>query len=323
VLYARTSTYRNEVKFFASTLQNQKSPSKKCANAYTYGFNGKENDDEVKGIKGSQQDYGMRIYDPRLGRFLSIDPISKKFAYFSPYQFAGNTPIKAIDLDGAEIKNVYYNYDDRGYKTTLKNPDDKEVAEKIDKEIAAFQHDDQVLFDYINNNYTVNVSNGKIKNKSEGYDNVGTEQTLSSSTTVTSPTYHTAAQKYDAQHGSGAFKQLMETNYDEAQKIHADFLLNPGPEPPVTITTLSANIVIDTKKISVINREVVAGERDLSASIQTGRVLKHEIGHFLFSILKSLNKANPTQTSEDKALEVEKTFDTDPNTQTKPEDLPK
>ena len=34
-----------------------------------YGFNGKENDDDVKG-EGNQQDYGMRIYDPRLGRFL-------------------------------------------------------------------------------------------------------------------------------------------------------------------------------------------------------------------------------------------------------------
>jgi hypothetical protein len=30
---------------------------------YRYGFNGKENDNEVKG-EGNQQDYGMRIYDP-------------------------------------------------------------------------------------------------------------------------------------------------------------------------------------------------------------------------------------------------------------------
>lgn len=37
---------------------------------YRYGFNGKENDNEVKG-EGNQQDYGMRIYDPRLGKFLS------------------------------------------------------------------------------------------------------------------------------------------------------------------------------------------------------------------------------------------------------------
>ncbi|MBS1735236.1 MAG: hypothetical protein JSS98_01355, partial [Bacteroidetes bacterium] len=34
---------------------------------YRYGFNGKENDNEVKG-EGNQQDYGMRFYDPRLGR---------------------------------------------------------------------------------------------------------------------------------------------------------------------------------------------------------------------------------------------------------------
>jgi len=68
---------------------------------YRFGFNGKENDNEVKG-QGNQQDYGMRIYDPRLGRFLSVDPISKKFPELSPYQFASNTPIWAIDMDGLE-----------------------------------------------------------------------------------------------------------------------------------------------------------------------------------------------------------------------------
>jgi RHS repeat-associated protein len=51
---------------------------------------------------GNQQDYSMRIYDPRLGRFLSVDPLTKKFAYYTPYQFAGNIPIVATDLDGAE-----------------------------------------------------------------------------------------------------------------------------------------------------------------------------------------------------------------------------
>jgi RHS repeat-associated protein len=69
--------------------------------SYRYGFNGKEEDDDVKG-DGNQQDYGMRIYDPRLGRFLSVDPLTKTYPYYSPYQFAGNTPIKFIDLDGLE-----------------------------------------------------------------------------------------------------------------------------------------------------------------------------------------------------------------------------
>ncbi len=70
---------------------------------YRYGFNGKENDNEVKG-EGNQQDYGERIYDPRSGRFLSVDPLAPQFPFYSPYQFSGNMPISAIDLDGGEAK---------------------------------------------------------------------------------------------------------------------------------------------------------------------------------------------------------------------------
>jgi RHS repeat-associated protein len=72
--------------------------------SYRFGFNGKENDNEVKG-DGNQQDYGMRIFDPRLGRFLSADPLivqNQEYPELSPYQFASNTPIQGIDLDGLE-----------------------------------------------------------------------------------------------------------------------------------------------------------------------------------------------------------------------------
>jgi RHS repeat-associated protein len=68
---------------------------------YRYGFNGKEGDDEIKG-DDNQQDYGMRIYDPRVGRFLSVDPIAKEYPWYTPYQFAGNMPIWMVDLDGLE-----------------------------------------------------------------------------------------------------------------------------------------------------------------------------------------------------------------------------
>jgi RHS repeat-associated protein len=69
---------------------------------FRFGFNGKMNDNDVKNVEGGQQDYGMRIYDGRIGKFLSVDPLQKKFAFYTPYQFAGNTPIAAIDLDGLE-----------------------------------------------------------------------------------------------------------------------------------------------------------------------------------------------------------------------------
>lgn len=73
--------------------------------SYRYGFNGKENDNDVKG-EGNQQDYGMRIYDPRIGRFLSVDPLMQKYPWYTPYQFAGNRPIIAIDVDGLEPHDV-------------------------------------------------------------------------------------------------------------------------------------------------------------------------------------------------------------------------
>lgn len=64
-----------------------------------YGYNGKENDNEIKG-EGNSIDFEARIDDPRLGRFLSIDRLSKKFPSESNYSFAGNNPILYVDIDG-------------------------------------------------------------------------------------------------------------------------------------------------------------------------------------------------------------------------------
>lgn len=52
---------------------------------------------------GNNYDFGKRIQDVRLGgRFLSIDPLFNLFAFWSPYAFAGNNPIAAIDIDGLQ-----------------------------------------------------------------------------------------------------------------------------------------------------------------------------------------------------------------------------
>ena len=83
-----------------------------ASSSYRYGFNGKENDNDVKG-DGNQQDYGMRIYDTRLGRFLSVDPLIAKYAFYSPYQFAGNSPILNVDLDGSEPINFTSNLENK------------------------------------------------------------------------------------------------------------------------------------------------------------------------------------------------------------------
>lgn len=77
-------------------------PGRKYAfdDTYRYGFNGKEQDKETTGT--TTYDYGFRIYNPALGRFLSVDPLTKNYAALTPYQFASNNPVEGVDLDGLE-----------------------------------------------------------------------------------------------------------------------------------------------------------------------------------------------------------------------------
>lgn len=55
-----------------------------------YGYQGSEKDDEVKG-RGNSYTTEFRQLDPRLGRWLTIDP--KGSAWESPYASMGNSPI--------------------------------------------------------------------------------------------------------------------------------------------------------------------------------------------------------------------------------------
>jgi len=78
-------------------------PGRKYNSAeYRYGFNGKEKDDEGEFGSITNYDYGFRIYNPAIGRFLSVDPLMKEYPTLTPYQFASNRPIDGIDLDGLE-----------------------------------------------------------------------------------------------------------------------------------------------------------------------------------------------------------------------------
>lgn len=82
--------------------------------SYRYGFNGKENDPEANSTGSGTQDYGMRIYNPSLGRFLSVDPLTKNYAFLTPYAFAENDVVRSVDLDGKEKYIVTYRLDANG-----------------------------------------------------------------------------------------------------------------------------------------------------------------------------------------------------------------
>jgi RHS repeat-associated protein len=100
--------------FFGNALEKNAPEQFFRLKAYTYGFQGQERDDEVKG-SGNSVSYKYRIHDPRLGRFLSLDPLAKEYAHNSPYAFSENRVLDGIDLEGAEFVAVreglgYYLY---------------------------------------------------------------------------------------------------------------------------------------------------------------------------------------------------------------------
>jgi RHS repeat-associated protein len=96
-------------------------PGRKYENgtSYRYGFNGKEEDNEISG-DGNKLDFGSRIFDSRLVRWLSTDPLQAKYPFASPYNFVLNNPISFIDPDGKDII-IGENYANTHFWTTFLN----------------------------------------------------------------------------------------------------------------------------------------------------------------------------------------------------------
>lgn len=90
---------------------------------YRYGFNGMEMDDEVRDSKGTSYTTEFRQYDPRVGRWLSLDPLASKFPWMSPYLGMDNNPILLIDPTGSETDDNI-GIDRKGNVTFYEKTDD-------------------------------------------------------------------------------------------------------------------------------------------------------------------------------------------------------
>ena len=66
---------------------------------YRYGFNGKEKTNEILG-EGNSYDFGARMYDARVGRWLSCDPRESEVPFYNPFRFGFDNPIRYSDLNG-------------------------------------------------------------------------------------------------------------------------------------------------------------------------------------------------------------------------------
>ncbi|MCO5248153.1 MAG: hypothetical protein M9887_04290 [Chitinophagales bacterium] len=90
---------------------------------YRYGFNGHENDDEVKG-KGRHLSFGDFGYDSRLGKRWNIEPYINKFPFLSSYSTHFNNPVYFTDEDGNQPlagPKRWTRYTGKGYQRTESN----------------------------------------------------------------------------------------------------------------------------------------------------------------------------------------------------------
>ena len=51
-------------------------------------------------------DFSARMYDPALGRFLSVDPMAESYRHLSPYAYCAGNPVVYVDKDGQVIGRV-------------------------------------------------------------------------------------------------------------------------------------------------------------------------------------------------------------------------
>ena len=102
-------------------------PGRKFSSSdYKYGFNGMEKDDELKG-SGNSYDFGARLYDPRLGRWLAVDAMANVYPFYSPFVYAANSPVTFIDPDGNKIRIYYVDKHNERQSVVLKSVSDLEV----------------------------------------------------------------------------------------------------------------------------------------------------------------------------------------------------
>src|SRR5690606_19371668 len=74
-----------------------------------YLYNGKELQDESLGeVNLDLYDYGARMYDPALGRWHVLDPLTEKNHMHTPYAYAANNPILYMDWLGLDTLNINF-----------------------------------------------------------------------------------------------------------------------------------------------------------------------------------------------------------------------
>jgi len=123
--------------------------------AYRFGFNNQEKDGEL----GDSYAFEYRIHYARLGRFLSVDPLFKKFEAIVNYGFASNSPIVFFEIKGLKPGDLYTSADEAA-KAWGKQYNDNSIRDgkEYASEIYQIKKGNKIYFTYTKPNLGGNAS---------------------------------------------------------------------------------------------------------------------------------------------------------------------
>ena len=87
--------------YYPFGLEHQNGVNPSITPSYRYGFQKQEKQEET-----GWSSFKWRNYDPSIGRFFNVDPLSEKYDYQSHYNFSENRVVDAKELEGLEAKKV-------------------------------------------------------------------------------------------------------------------------------------------------------------------------------------------------------------------------
>jgi len=126
--------------------------------SYRFGFNGMEKINEQYG-EGNAYDFGERILDVRLGRWMSRDPLAMQYPDLSPYVYSANSPIFLVDV-GGKFFRVYYKVKDEESGTVVTRHVDFNGTQAINDDGSTYAMGTNQFVDNVLTSYEYIVSNG-------------------------------------------------------------------------------------------------------------------------------------------------------------------